>query len=400
MNTVPFSLAAEQPKQLTGREESALLQRAIAKRESPAIRCKLAQLHNRLDEFDDAIALLDAAGPPDDFATARALFTALMGRGARADIVRAVAVAELGETLAVDAIAQAEALEIQAEALLRLGEAARAEPLLERALELDPSNDPAFRMLCDLWLERGAAEQVLALAGRIEAAGAAHSQLLGTTTMALTQHGDPAAARALAGLDQFLFTASPPAPDGWPDLPSFHAALARELFDSPGLRHGRHGTASVESLRVDEPATAATPAFRALQQLIVDRVAQTAAALPADGHPWLRLRPASAHLRIWSVITGAEGRERWHMHPQGWATGGYYVEVPKTVQRGNSPAGCLEFGLPDHRIGQAAAETFGTRLVRPQPGLLTLFPSHAYHRTHPHGSPERRICIAFDLIPA
>jgi uncharacterized protein (TIGR02466 family) len=397
---VPFSLVAEQPKQLTGREEAALLQRAFVQRESPAIRLKLAQLHNRLDMFDAAIELLDAAGPPANFVTARCLFTALMGRGERADIERAVRVAEQGETLADCPFTRAEALEIQAEALLRLGEVSRAEPLLDRALEFDHSNDPAFRMLSGLWLDRGEADRVLALAEQIEAAGSGHSQLLGIMTMALTQRGDLAAAHELAGLDRFLFTATPPAPEGWPDLPSFHAALARELFESPGLRHGRHGTASVESLRVDEPVTAATPAFRALQQLIVNHVSRTAAGLPEDGHPWLRMRPASAQLRIWSVITGPEGRERWHMHPQGWATGGYYVEVPDRVQRGNSPAGCLEFGLSDYRIGQAAAESFGARLVRPQPGLLTLFPSHAYHRTHPHGAEGRRICVAFDLIPA
>lgn len=395
-----FSLVAEAPKQLTAREESALLERAIAQRESPAVRLKLAQLYNRLDLFGEAIELLDAAGPPPDFVTARTLFAALMGRGQRADIERALRVAELGETLADCPATRADALSIQAEALLRLGEHSRAEPLLEAALEFDRSNDPAVRMLSGLWLERGEADRVLALAEQIEAAGAGHSQLLGIMTMALTQRGDLPAARALVGLDRFLFTATPPAPEGWPDLPSFHAALARELFDSPGLRHGRHGTASVESLRVDEPATAATPAFRALQQLIVDHVARTADALPDDGHPWLRLRPASAQLRIWSVITHAEGRERWHMHPLGWASGGYYVEVPERVQRGNSPAGCLEFGLPDNMIGQAAAESFGSQLVRPQPGLLTLFPSHAYHRTHPHGAEGRRICVAFDLIPA
>ena len=394
-----MSLLAEQPKQLTGREECLLLQRALGRREAPAIRLKLAQLHNRLDAFAEAIALLDAAGTPTDFVTARTLFTALMGLDGRENIERAVQVAELGETLADCDFIRAEALEIQAEALLRLDEDVRAEALLERVLELDRSNSAALRLLSGLWLERGETDRVLALAQDIEASGSAHSQLLGIITLALAQRGDPASARALVGLDRFLFTAMPPAPEGWPDLPSFHADLARELFGSPGLRNGRHGTASVESLRVDEPATAATPAFRALQQLMVDHVSRTVAELPTAGHPWLQMLPAGAHLRMWSIMTGAEGWERWHMHPLGWATGGYYVEVPETVQLGNSSAGCLEFGLPDHRIGQQAAEAFGSQLVRPVPGLLTLFPSHAHHRTHPHGSPGRRICVAFDLIP-
>jgi hypothetical protein len=103
---------------------------------------------------------------------------------------------------------------------------------------------------------------------------------------------------------------------------------------------------------------------------------------------------------MWCVITGASGRERWHMHPLGWATGGYYPQVPDAVAHGAGAAGCLEFGLPPHRIGDACATTYGSRLLRPHAGLLSLFPSHAFHRTHPHETRDRRICLAFDVIPA
>lgn len=395
----PLSLIAEPPKRLTGREERALLQRALAQRDTPAIRLKLAQLHNRLDEFSEAVALLDSYGAPGDFVSAKTLFTALMGLGAPGDIDRAQAVARLAEDLADDHQSRSEARCDQAAAMLRSGAMAQGEHMLEAALALDPTNDEAFRRLSGLWLWRREADRTLALADELEALGVAHVQLLGQRTKALTMRGDIAAARDLVGLDRFLFQTTPPAPAGWPDLPGFHAALAQELFDNPGLRNGRHGTASVESLRVDEPATAATPAMRALQQLIVDYAKQATDSLPAKGHRWLTMRPASAHLRMWCVITEAAGWERWHMHPLGWATGGYYVEVPEPVQRGSGPAGCLEFGLPDHRIGPETAAAFGSTLVRPQPGLLNLFPSHAYHRTHPHRAAGRRICIAFDLLP-
>lgn len=393
-----FSLVAEPPKRLTGHEERALLQRALTQRETPAIRLKLAQLHNRLDAFHDAIALLDRAGPPADFVAAKTLITGLMGRGARADIERALVIAELAEDLADSEICRADALCDKAAALLRLGDRMQAEEVLEAAIALDPASDEAFRRLTGLWFSQHQPERVLALADALEARGVAHVQLLGQRTQALVMFGDVAAARDLVGLDRFLFQSVPSAPAGWPDLPSFHAALAQELYESPGLRNGRHGTASVESLRVDEPATAITPAMRALQQLIVDYAMQVTANLPREGHRWLSTRPANAKLRMWCVITEAEGWERWHMHPLGWATGGYYVEVPAAVQTGNGPAGCLEFGMPDHQIGRDAAEAFGSTLVRPKPGLLNLFPSHAFHRTHPHGAEGRRICIAFDLI--
>lgn len=398
MNT-PLSLVAEPPKQMTGREERALLERAIGQRETPAIRRKLAQLYIRLDAFDDAIALLERSGPPAEFAFAKALIAALMGRGRPADIERALAMAQLAEQLSDSDACRADAMCDQAAAWLRMGEGSRAETMLEAALALDPANDEVFRRLSELWLKRRAPERVLALADAIGARGIAHVQLLGQRAQALSLQGDHAAARELVGLDRFLFQAIQSVPEGWSSLASFNAALARELLDSPGLRNGRHGTASVESLRVDEPATAVTPAMRALQKQILDFAVLATADLPSEGHPWLKMRPDRAKLQMWCVITGAAGWERWHMHPQGWATGGYYVEVPPAVQNGEGPAGCLEFGLPDHRIGPDLAAEFGSRLVRPQPGLLNLFPSHAFHRTHPHGADGQRICIAFDLIP-
>lgn len=395
----PFALVAEPTKQLTAREEVALLERALAQRDSPTTRLKLALLQNRLDDFAKTIALLDSAGPPADFATAKALAAARLARGAAEDFEPALAVAQAAEALADCDVHRAEALVDQARVWLRTGNPDTAAQLASAALERDPANRDALQLLSGQWLATGQAERVLALSADISAKGAAHIQLLGIQAQALAQRGEIDAARELTRLDHWLFQSSPPAPEGWADLPSFHTALTRELLESPALRNGRHATASVATLRVDEPATATTPALRALQQLIIAQTRSIVETLSREGHPWLVMRPDTARLQMWCVITGSNGYERWHMHPLGWASGGYYVEVPDAVQHDDSPAGCLAFGLPDQPIGRTAAESFGTRLVRPYPGLLNLFPSHAYHRTYPHGANGRRICIAYDLIP-
>jgi Putative 2OG-Fe(II) oxygenase len=395
-----FSLTAEPPKRLTGHQERELLQRAFARRQTPALGLKLAQLHNRLDEFPETFSLLDRDEDPRDFASAMALMAALQGLGSPADLDRALAIAVAAERLAENDRFRAEAIEAQAGLLLRGGVSDRAEAALEKALALDPANFDSFRRLTGLWLADNAPDRVIALADALEARGVSHIQLLGTRTLALAQRGDFRKAQELAGVQRFLFQSVPAVPAEWTDQDSFLSALAKELLDSPGLRNGRHGTASVNSLRIDEPATAATPAMRALQRTIVRHVEHAINALPSGDHPWLRIRPNSAQLRMWCVITGAEGRERWHMHPQGWASGGFYVEVPEAVQSGTGQAGCLEFGLPDFLIGADAAAAFGATLLRPQPGLLTLFPSHAFHRTHPHGAVGRRVCVAFDLVSA
>ena len=395
----PFDLVVEQPKQLAGREERELLQHAAARRTTPTIRIKLALLHNLLDEFADTIALLGETGPPGDYAAASALAAAHLGRGQAGDSAAALAAARHAAALATSDIARAGALVDQARAMLAEGCKAEAHIALTAALDFDPANFEAFRALCAQWLDSNEPDRVLTVCDAIAARGAAHAQLLGMRTLALAKRGEPDAARALAGFDRFLVQTVPPAPEGWRDLPSFHAALAKELRASPGLRNGRHGTASIASVRVDDPARATTPAMRALQQLVIANVRKAVETLPPEDHPWLFQRPEAAMLRMWCVMTGSGGFERWHMHPKGWASGGYYVVVPDSVERGNSAAGCLEFGVPSRFVGDAAAEAFGTRQVRPQAGLLTLFPSHAYHRTHPHGAEGLRICIAFDLVP-
>ena len=54
-------------------------------------------------------------------------------------------------------------------------------------------------------------------------------------------------------------------------------------------------------------------------------------------------------------------------------------------------AGGIPLNLPVVSLGET--------LVRPRPGMLILFPSHAYHRTFAHGTDGSRICMAFDLWP-
>ena len=59
--------------------------------------------------------------------------------------------------------------------------------------------------------------------------------------------------------------------------------------------------------------------------------------------------------------------------------------------------GWLKFGEP----------AFATRpilpaqhFVRPEPGLLALFPSYMWHGTVPFRTDESRLTIAFDVLPA
>jgi hypothetical protein len=57
----------------------------------------------------------------------------------------------------------------------------------------------------------------------------------------------------------------------------------------------------------------------------------------------------------------------------------------------------LEFGQPDRDFPTKLAPALFR--VRPEEGLLVLFPSYLYHRTLPFEEDGTRISVAFDVVP-
>jgi len=80
------------------------------------------------------------------------------------------------------------------------------------------------------------------------------------------------------------------------------------------------------------------------------------------------------------------------VHPQGWLSSACYVE---TVE-GPAREGWIKFGQPGVRTLPALkAEHF----VKPEPGMLVMFPSYMWHGTVPFSGDRSRLTLAFDLVP-
>ena len=394
-----FPVAIEQRKPLVFPRELELARLAhAAAPQSAAARGRLAGLLVRSDRFDEALALYEAAGP-SSFDDAMNLIHALMAFETRAGNERVCAMAERALALAEHDEERAAALAACGKAQLRL-QRAEGVATLETALSLDPHNPDACKRLVAHHLANGDADAVLALVDRLQGAGVAHSRALTARALAQTQRGDIAAARATVGLDRFLYRETLPAPAGWPDIATLNAALAAQLLDHPALRYERYGTASAYSWRVDDPLSQAAPLVEVLLNEVRAAVARHLATIGQHDHPWLAARPPGGTLHSWSVIAEGGGFETWHVHQFGWLSGVYYVQVPDAIRTGSDQGGCLALGMPEDVVGAEAAAAYGLTQVRPEPGLLLLFPSHAYHRTFPHGAAERRIVLAFDIWPA
>tara|TARA_R110002126_G_scaffold33382_41_gene104620 strand:+ start:6307 stop:8121 length:1815 start_codon:yes stop_codon:yes gene_type:complete len=152
----------------------------------------------------------------------------------------------------------------------------------------------------------------------------------------------------------------------------------------------RHGSQTFEDIFDNED-----PLLQALKSAILIQVKDFVSTLTPDRkHPFLsRLAEEFSFQGSWSVRLKSSGYHKSHFHPMGWLSGVYYVDVPAEVNQGGQ--GWLVFGRPE--IPQLGYP--GDFAVKPEGGLLALFPSFMWHGTNPFESASNRVTVAFDLVP-
>lgn len=298
---------------------------------------------------------------------------ALAGQGkteaARGALDRAVAVLDRALRLAP---AQAETAVALGKAALRAGRPGQALAALDHALNVLPP-----------WPGGQAARQY-AQCYRSFAAAAA---------------GDRALYRALADPAALVEVTALCAGDAAAGL---NAALAAEILDRTPLTWEPQATttsAGRQSGDLSEGGGAALAAFRKQLSEAIDR---RIAALPRrDGHPFLGYRPKRYRLSLWATVLDEGGHQRPHIHPQGWMSGVYYVQVPALAADAVPDAGRLEIGRPEAALALALPAEPLLHLVEAVPGRLVVFPSYLFHRTIPFRAADGqpRISLAFDILP-
>jgi tetratricopeptide (TPR) repeat protein len=276
-----------------------------------------------------------------------------------------------------------------------LGDVDEALRHLRAAVVRAPQSAPAKRNLVSVLLRTGAASEALRLSEELSALAPDDQQLIAYRATALRLLGDPRYAE-LHDYPRLVrqYTLEPPAP--YSDIAQFNAAFAHELA---ALHRGhrpldqslRGGSQTERNLPRDNPVIAAF--FAMLDAPIRDYIARL-----RDGdsaHPTDRRKSAGYRIAgSWSVQLQPRGFHINHVHPQGWLSSAYYVELPD-VADASTRAGWLKFGEPG--IPVAACEP--DMHVKPYPGLLVLFPSYVWHGTVPFETGGRRLTAAFDVLP-
>lgn len=392
------TIAIAGAKRLNVPQELELHRAAFARKPgSQLMRSRLANLMVLSDLFGEAIDLL---GGQQDLSHAEFMLL-IQSLLAQQTIEANREVCRVAEQAAVNAAGDEERAALLADlgkAQARLGDnAARA--TFELALAHDSANKDACKRLATWLLGHGDPQAVLDFTQQSAARGAAHPWHFAAQVLALASLGRYDAARQLDGRQQLGMACELPPPPDWDSIAAFNAALAAQLLVHPELQYERDGTASEKTWRIDTLNTPDAPLIPVLLDQIRQQIGRHIAGLSGFDHPWLASFPKNGTLSASCVITTSEGHETWHMHEHGSLSGVYYVTVPDDMGSFAEDGGCLAFGLPTEIVGDEAARGFGLNVVRPASGELLLFPSHCYHRTFPHCSTGRRICIAFDIWP-
>ena len=106
--------------------------------------------------------------------------------------------------------------------------------------------------------------------------------------------------------------------------------------------------------------------------------------------------PEVAELSSGSVVLRGDAGQGEHLHPTGYLSCVYHVAAPERVS--GSDAGALSVGgCASQFAGHQAV--WGTRTIMPEPGWLTLIPSHIFHAVLPTHSREPRITVPSDVRP-
>ena len=103
--------------------------------------------------------------------------------------------------------------------------------------------------------------------------------------------------------------------------------------------------------------------------------------------------PKEISINSWSNRLKKEGYNISHIHPSGWVSGVFYLQIPKKLK--NNEAG-IEFSLHGDNF-LIINKKIPKKQIQPKIGDMVLFPSSLFHKTIPFSSNEERVCIAFDI---
>ncbi len=286
--------------------------------------------------------------------------------------------------------------DVSAAQIVMMMDPARARRHAERALSRAPDNPMILAVSAEASLAAGLPDEAARRAQTLRDLAPNDQQAIGLLATAWRMMGDPRY-RALYDYDAFVKPRRLDTPQGWSSLDAWLADMTAALNSLHNLETHpigqslRQGTQTSQSLdRSPDPVIRGL--FEAIHGPILRHIDEL-----GRGRDPLRGR-ATGKYRLngsWSVRLKPGGRHVNHMHPKGWLSSACYIALPDAIETGRE--GWIGFGEPGVPI-QPKLEA--EHWVKPEPGMLVLFPSYMWHGTVPFGGDQPRLTCAFDVVPA
>lgn len=410
---------------------------------------------HRLDEAETALAVLSAANPNENYNFIKGQIAAAQGDYDAAITAYSLAYDDpkngpqaikntaqilhmldqwgAAQTLLskLAATASPEGLAAITECYIEAGDLKQAESIMETAKKTHEDTPILIRVESEISLQRGRAQAahlgartaLEAAPGQLDymaqfarcafAAGAFNDVLVAAESALKIVPNDQfwramlaAAGRATGqnyqhyfDYDSFVKVYDLPAPEGYSSIEAFNAALAKALSElhifraAPLDQSLRLGTQTEFDLRF-----AKAPEVQAFFTLIDAPIRDYIAQIGQNPESPVGRRNTGGYRfsGAWSVRLGAGGFHVNHVHPMGWISSSYYVQVPKEVEGSTTKNGWIQFGQPPTDISDMSPE----HVIEPKAGRLVLFPSYLWHGTLPITEDSPRLTLPFDIIPA
>jgi tetratricopeptide (TPR) repeat protein len=370
-----------------------LQRESVARRPHDAVRhAKLGEILLQLAKYEDAAAAFEEAHALDsiNFRHIDRLAECYLLLDRPDDALR---VCERGIDVMPDS---ADFHTAHGSALRALGRHNEAHYTFLRALTVGPDAFDAAECLLAPLASHPDAARLLALCEEFPSTYADSTVVRGYRAIGLSRAGYLDEARSLVDLDKYPARIMIEPPPEFKNIEHFNAMLADEILHSPGLRY----TSNYKFHRTEFLNIPGARAYRSLAKCLCAAIEVYMSEFVQRGlDKTLSAPPREGRLMSAGNVVRSEEGHRAHLHKYAYISGVYYVAVPPIRALTDDRAGALVLGCCDS-LTDGYVPCWGTRDVKPVPGVAVLFPSNIFHSVLPTRTDHPRVAVPFDLCIA
>ena len=274
-------------------------------------------------------------------------------------------------------------------ALRRLGRLDEAIEAGRKAVKISPNSHTFYHLTYSL-LSAGKYQESIQFCNTALAQNPMDPAALAFLSTALNEIGKRDEAKKICDFENLLKIIDIKPPEGYDTLREFNCALVRASM--------RHPTRIMDPTQTTNLFLTSSGPFAALKKTLSSAVQTYYNIFPKNSdHPFLSQTMSNWTVDGWATLLKTMGDQEHHFHKHAWLSGVYYAQVPSRLDCDTSENGWIEFCRFRSYAGeQSSVETV---TLKPEEGMMVLFPSYFYHRVLPFNDDNYRVSIAFNFIP-